>query len=278
MCSKCDSFQPPRSKGFTFEILGERMTLRSQTFMVQILRCLSSMSLRTAKLGFDPPVSFQAIDFWLKISYTSLHSKLPWNGWAVHIKKNHPGCLQYSQIQKRGRHNDQSRPCHPPSDSGLSMLPSALTCHWRVSCKPLSLGWVYSVWNLKFNHFNPSFDGANPGIHQKARHNPVLCLMMVDDGWWFVLLQFCWLTVCLKSPNAVRRLCMKGRRQLATCQLKTESPPQKSWWKHLWQDTDQNPLKHQVNHCKKHHEENQQASNNLHGRLHWGLTKALAGK
>ena len=52
-------------------------------------------------------------------------------------------------------------------------------------------------------------------------------LMMVDDGWWFVLLQFCWLTVCLKSPNAVRRLGMKGRRQLATCQLKTESPPQK---------------------------------------------------
>ena len=190
-------------------------------------------------------------------------------------KKNHPGCWQYFQIQKRGRHNDQSRPCHPPSDSGLSMLPSALTCHWRVSCKPLSLGWVYSVWNLKFN---PSIHGANPGIHQKARHNPVLCLMMVDDGWW-------WLMICLASILLIdhanpQMLClgMKGRRQLATCQLKTESPPQKSWWKHLWQDTDQNPLKHQVNHCKKHHEENQQASNSLHGRLHWGLTKALAGK
>ena len=102
---------------------GERMTLRSQTFMVQILRCLSSMSLRTAKLGFDPPVFVPSHRFLTQDLYTSLHSKLPWNGWAVHIKNFTLVACNISRFKK----GDDTTTNHAPAIH--HPIPACQCCH-----------------------------------------------------------------------------------------------------------------------------------------------------
>jgi len=126
---------------------GERMTLRSQTFMVQILRCLSSMSLRTTKLGFDPPVFVPSHRFLTQNLYTSLHSKLPWNGWAVHIKKKSPWLLAIFPDSKKGT---TQRPITPlPSTIRFRPVNAAICPDLPLESKLQTFVLGMSIFSLK---------------------------------------------------------------------------------------------------------------------------------